>query len=136
MGRVLDDVQQLARPFRCRQRRVCGLVVVDVEGELDLCAAPQLEDAVAEATRSGPVHVIVHVGGVSFMDAAGLGALVAARDRAERSGTQMRLVGLHGTARRVVDMTDMRGTFVTDDTLTQALADLVPRRSTVGTATG
>lgn len=53
-----------------------GVVVVALEGELDLCAAPELE---ASLTRAGAGHtrpIVVDLDRVSFMDSAGVHVLL------------------------------------------------------------
>jgi anti-sigma B factor antagonist len=53
-----------------------GVVVVALEGEVDLCAAPELE---ASLTRAGAGHtkpIVVDLDRVSFMDSAGVHVLL------------------------------------------------------------
>ena len=51
-------------------------LVLRVSGELDLCSAPQLRRALDEAAQRMPSAVILDLEGVSFMDAAGIRAIL------------------------------------------------------------
>ena len=51
---------------------------VEVAGELDLSTAAELQEAVRRAIDEGRGQLLVDLGGVTFMDSAGLGALLGA----------------------------------------------------------
>jgi anti-anti-sigma factor len=79
-------------------------VVVRVAGDIDLSSAPvfgaELEAAIA--ANHGPL--IVDLGEVSFMDSAGIEALVRAR---ERAGERLRLRTVHRSVRRVLELVSL-----------------------------
>jgi anti-sigma B factor antagonist len=47
-------------------------VLVVVAGEVDLCAAPELEQSLAKAGASGAARIVLDLDRVSFMDSAGV----------------------------------------------------------------
>lgn len=53
-----------------------GAVVVVVDGELDLCAAPEFEQSLAAAGASNATAIVVDLERVSFMDSAGVHVLL------------------------------------------------------------
>ncbi|WP_436889400.1 STAS domain-containing protein [Nocardiopsis dassonvillei] len=56
------------------------MAVVSVEGEVDLATVPGLRARLAVATRDEACEcLVVDLAGVGFLDASGVGALVAAR---------------------------------------------------------
>ncbi|MBP0450671.1 STAS domain-containing protein [Kitasatospora sp. RG8] len=79
--------------------------VVRARGEIDLHAAPSLRRALSAALASHRA-VVLDLSEVTFMDCAGLGALVWARNQADRSGR--RLV-LRGAGRCVVRLLKLTG---------------------------
>ncbi|MFE4361117.1 MULTISPECIES: STAS domain-containing protein [Streptomycetaceae] len=79
--------------------------IVRAHGEIDLDAAPSLRRALATALESHR-EVVLDLSEVTFMDCAGLGALVRARAQADRCGA--RLV-LRGAGRRVVRLLKLTG---------------------------
>ena len=56
--------------------------VVAVTGELDLLSAPQLRTALDALLRANARHIAIDLTATTFMDSAGVHALVDARDRA------------------------------------------------------
>jgi anti-sigma B factor antagonist len=62
--------------------------VLEVRGEVDVHSAPQLRDRVIDLLDDGALAVVVDLNKLSFIDSTGLGALVAALNRAnDRNAT-------------------------------------------------
>jgi anti-sigma B factor antagonist len=59
-------------------RQEPGHVLVTVGGEVDIATVPQLRERLAAPAASGR-PLIVHLDGVTFIDAAGLGVLASGR---------------------------------------------------------
>ncbi|MFF7585900.1 STAS domain-containing protein [Kitasatospora purpeofusca] len=78
---------------------------VRVNGEIDLDTAPSLRRDLATALDSHH-EVVLDLSEVTFMDCAGLGALVRARKQADRCGA--RLV-LRGAGRHVLRLLELTG---------------------------
>ena len=57
--------------------------VLRVAGVLDMLTAPQLEESISASMRKNPSALIVDLSDVDFLASAGMGVLVAARDRAD-----------------------------------------------------
>lgn len=55
--------------------------VISVAGVLDMLTSPQLEKAISAAIGKDPAALIVDLSNVRFLASAGMGVLVAARDR-------------------------------------------------------
>ena len=69
-----------------------GTPVVSVMGELDLATLPAFERTLLDVTEAGTGEVIVDLTGCSFLDSRGLQALIATRERLERSDRSLALV--------------------------------------------
>lgn len=67
-----------------------GHVVVRVRGEIEALTAPRLADAVTEALGRGR-PVVVDLTDVTFLDSAGLTALIRVTETAEGRGEPLRL---------------------------------------------
>ena len=59
---------------------VLPVVTVTISGEIDIATSRAMRDALA--TGPGAAHLEVDLSGVTFMDASGIGVLLAARQRA------------------------------------------------------
>lgn len=92
--------------------------VVEVEGEMDV----QLPPLVADLVDSDASRVVFDLRGVTFMDAGGLGTLIATQRRALAVGGCVRLVAPSSSARRLLELTGCDRHFQTFDSLDQALS--------------
>jgi len=67
------------------------LAIVRVEGRLNMVAAPQLRETVAQALRAGKLRLVIDLAQVEFMDSSGLGALIGALKTARHAGGDLRI---------------------------------------------
>jgi anti-sigma B factor antagonist len=64
-----------------------------------------MQQALLRIIRERGARLMVDVSGVSFMDCAGLRALLATRRRAELRGGFMRLIATSAAVRRIIELT-------------------------------
>ncbi|GAY16250.1 STAS domain-containing protein [Mycobacterium sp. shizuoka-1] len=57
-------------------------VVISAAGVVDMLTSPQLETSIATSLTKNPANIIVDMTDVDFLASAGMGVLVAARDKA------------------------------------------------------
>jgi anti-sigma B factor antagonist len=86
-------------------RRDAGQAILTVSGEIDIMTADALEQAIATIIDSGAGEVIVDLSGVTFMDSAGINALLKGRRSADDHGQRFRVNGATGIVRQVLDLT-------------------------------
>jgi anti-sigma B factor antagonist len=67
--------------FELKQRQENGVTVIEVTGDLDVYTSGRLREAVIYAVHGGRYHLVIDLEGVTFCDAAGMGALVGALRR-------------------------------------------------------
>jgi anti-sigma B factor antagonist len=82
-----------------------GTAMVSVIGELDRATVPAFDRTLLAVTEAGTGEVIVDLTGCSFLDSRGLRALVAARERLERSDRSLALVLSNPIVMRVFQLT-------------------------------
>lgn len=78
--------------------------VVAVEGEIDLNTSPQLGHALSEVLDEGSSQVTVDLTAVEFIDATGIGTLIAASNRAKALGGRLSLRAPSRAVRRILDI--------------------------------
>jgi anti-anti-sigma factor len=96
--------------------------LVTVAGEVDLESAPELGDHALAALKDVSVHLVLDLGGVTFMDSTGLKVLLATAHRADLAGGSVVLLAPNRTVHRILTLTGLDKTFVMADDL----ADLPP----------
>ena len=82
-------------------------VVVRAAGELDLATAPLLRRAIVSAGSPGPLDVVVDLSGVTFVDAAGLGALLDGSEAVRKGGGDLCLSSPSPMLRRMLRLLEL-----------------------------
>ena len=81
---------------------------VRLAGEIDLATAPGARQALLAALETSP-HLTVNMAAVRFIDATGIGALIAAATRAQELGGTLRLQEPGRQVRRVIKILGLAG---------------------------
>ena len=84
-----------------------GRVAVALSGEIDIVTVPAVRDVLAGAVRQAVTGVIVDLGEVTFLDAAGLGVLAGAAGRARHLPGGLRLVAVPARVLRLLTLTGL-----------------------------
>jgi anti-sigma B factor antagonist len=100
---------------------VLPVVTVTISGEIDIATSRTMRDALA--TGPGPAHLEVDMSAVTFMDASGIGVLLAVRQQAVDGGGSLTLRAPSGAVRRLT------GVLGLDDLLATRCAPPAPRPS-------
>lgn len=69
-----------------------GRHTLRLSGEIDVLAAPRLEEAIRRLPRDGQTAVVIDLSRVSFMDSSGLRTLLLAQKLASSQGFELSLV--------------------------------------------
>jgi anti-sigma B factor antagonist len=99
--------QARADVFRCTWTRSGDRSVVYVAGEVDLATAHLIVDHVAAALLDHSPWVVVDLRQVTFLDSAGVDALLAARDLAVAAGGALRIAGPGPLVLKVLRLTEV-----------------------------
>jgi anti-anti-sigma factor len=77
---------------------------VVLDGEIDISTCPAIRRFLMAAISGGDVHLAVDMSGVTFIDASGIGVLVAAANRARQAGGGLSLLAPSPQVRRLLDV--------------------------------
>src|SRR5258708_4692330 len=127
------------RPTRCSQassppeevrmelslstRTVADHRVLEVTGEIDVYTAPQLRARLIAMGEDGARRVGVELGGVVFLDSAGLGVLVGALKRLRGVNGDMALVCSQERLLKIFRITGLDRVFTIRESVDAATAD-------------
>ncbi|SEL95105.1 STAS domain-containing protein [Nonomuraea pusilla] len=106
-------------PLHLTTSRHEGTLTVTVSGELDIATTEPLRALLLELldeARAEPepdAAVVVEVSGLSFVDAAGLGVLVHAHNRASGQRTPLLVAGVPPSMQRLLKITGLDAHLVT-----------------------
>jgi anti-anti-sigma factor len=108
-------------------RRVRGYMVVAVAGDVDIATVTRLRERLFELAASGRT-LVVDLDQVSFIDSAGLAALVGAARRAGAHGASLQVVCARPRTRQLFRLTGLDGRVPLARTLDGALESLAAAR--------
>jgi anti-sigma B factor antagonist len=109
--------------MQIEQRSVGGIVVIDVTGKITLGESTELlKDKVNSLVNQGHKHLVLNLAGVSYMDSAGLGVMMAAYATAKRQGGDVKLLSLTKRITDLLSITKLSTIFETFDSETDAVA--------------
>jgi len=96
--------------------------VVRLSGELDAHTSGQLRSLLNELLLAGQGNLVLDLSGLSFIDSAGLAALLSAAKGTRRGGGRLLLSGPAPAVRRVMALTGIDVVLTTVDSVDEALA--------------
>jgi anti-sigma B factor antagonist len=103
------------------------LILLALVGQLDTYTTPGFREY-ARRYDPGEVQLVIDLAGVSFLDSAGLSALLSLRAQADRAGAQLGLVCPDPALVRLFRYTDLHPMFVFGGDLTAVRAALRQER--------
>ena len=96
---------------------------VAARGRLNLVGASALQTAVEEALRLGGRRLVINMGGIDFMDPAGLGSLLCCLKAARERGGELRISNVTPLVRTVLDLTGTARVLMPDGTMEHSYAE-------------
>jgi anti-sigma B factor antagonist len=113
----------MADPLNVTVRRERGFVIVAVAGEIDISTVTRLRERLFELADAGR-PLIVDLEQITFIDSAGLGALVGASRRALAHGGSLHAVCARPQTRKLLWMTGVDRRIPLSASLDGALASV------------
>ncbi|MFL6023720.1 MAG: STAS domain-containing protein [Marmoricola sp.] len=91
----------------------CGAdgCTITLAGEVDIATVGDFLDAAQQCLAGNATLIEVDLGGVTFIDSSGLGALVRLRNQARSRGADVALVRVPETVARVLEVTGLAEAF-------------------------
>ncbi|AEJ61734.1 anti-sigma-factor antagonist [Spirochaeta thermophila DSM 6578] len=95
--------------------------ILSLTGELDLYQAPRIKDMLQKVFPEHPAKIVLDLDGLTYIDSSGIGALLYAYSEAKRRDIAFYLVNLHGSVKRVIELTKLLHYFPIAPSLEEAL---------------
>ena len=107
------------------QRMVGSVVVLDLKGRLVLGEGDRLlKDKVNSLIFQGQRQIVLNLGGVSFMDSAGLGELVGVHATVTKAGGRIKVINLTKRVSDLLTITKVLTVFDVEDSEAEAVRSL------------
>ena len=96
----------MSAPLHITQRSAAGVIVFELHGRLVFEDGDEVfRECVGSLIKTGPLALLVDLRDVSYMDSAGIGALVEGYLRVSRRGGQLKLLCPSACVQKVLDIT-------------------------------
>ncbi len=86
-------------------RRVNGVSIIDIGGEVNAYAEDALAAAYADASLNGVKAIVLNFGGLEYMNSSGIGLLVTLLIRAQRNKQRLLACGLNEHYQQIFALT-------------------------------
>lgn len=80
---------------------------IRITGDFDLYHAPSFSTFVMGKIEAGWRTLLLDFSGVSYLDSTGVGSIIRIAQALRKKGTKLRVRGLSGTPRRVLEMSNI-----------------------------
>jgi anti-sigma B factor antagonist len=105
-----------------KERVVEGISVLDLAGKIVLGEGDlQVKERIKDLLADGQRKVLLNLGDVSYIESAGLGAMISCYTTAKREGGQMKLVNLTKRVQDLLTITKLITVFETYDSEKEAI---------------
>lgn len=98
--------------FSLNARRRNGDTVITISGEIDITSRWALRAEMLRALHPPEPRILLELSGVTFLDCAGLSALLEARRWAELRGGSLHLIAVSRPVHRVITLTGLQNAFL------------------------
>lgn len=110
-----------------KERVVEGVSVLDISGKIVLGEGDlQVRDRIKDLLADGQRQILLNLGDVSYVDSAGLGALISSYTTVKREGGQLKLVNLTKRIKDLLAITKLITVFDTYEGEKEALDSYKP----------
>jgi anti-sigma B factor antagonist len=105
-------------------RRSDTIYVIDVLGEMDLYNAFRLKEVVRKMIEKKIRQYVINLDSVPYIDSSGIGALLQVFADIKKNGLQLRITGVKGSVRKVIELTKLAQYFPIVADLDTALREI------------
>lgn len=104
-------------------REVEGVVVLDIDGEIDLYNAPDIKTSIKNQMDAGKKKIIINLDSVSYIDSSGIGALISSLSHLKKTGGGLKIINVYDSVKKVFELTKLTSFFEIYDNEDEAVAD-------------
>lgn len=98
--------------------------IIDVNGEMDLYNSYKLKELVMKMIEKKVTRFIINLENVDYIDSSGIGALIYICSTIKKMGMKLVITNIHGSVKKVIELTKLMGYFPITPTIDEALRRL------------
>ena len=110
------------------KRRIGDVMILDVHGRVTVSDETRIVvDAIKQLLQDGEKRILVNLAHVPYIDSLGIGDIVRGFAAANRAGATLKLCGIAGRVRTILDATQLTAVIESFDAEEDALASFEAR---------
>ncbi len=98
-------------PMEISSRENSGVIILDVNGEIDLYNAPEIKDLIAKYIEEKSYNIIINLDRVSYIDSSGIGALISSLTNLKKYQGGLKIINVSGPVRKIFELTKLTSFF-------------------------
>lgn len=102
-------------------RKNKDVYIVDISGEMDLYNSHKLKELITKMLERQVKYIILNLEEVEYIDSSGIGALIYICSAVKRKNTRLYITNIHGSVKKVIELTKLMGFFPITHSLEEAL---------------
>ena len=107
-----------------KMRKNKDVFIIDVSGEMDLYNSYKLKELVMKMMERQVKSVVINMEEVDYIDSSGIGALIHIYSTMKKASCQLYMTNIHGSVKKVIELTKLMGYFPITNSLEEALQKL------------
>ncbi|RME91989.1 MAG: anti-sigma factor antagonist [Candidatus Hydrogenedentota bacterium] len=104
------------------QRERDGVVILDIEGEIDLYNAPEIKDTIQKLIDEQKYNIIINLEKVSYIDSSGIGALISSLSNLKKYQGGLKIINVFASVKKVFELTKLTSFFEIYDSEDEAVS--------------
>src|SRR5215813_8185663 len=120
---LISDLKPLEDPMDIKERVVDGVSILDLSGKIVLGEGDmQIKERIRDLLADGQKRILLNLAEITYIDSAGLGALISCYTTSRREGGSLKLVNLTKRIQDLLAITKLITVFDTYEDERQAIA--------------
>ena len=121
--------------MKLNERTIAGVTILDLEGRLTFTAGSDMGRRVQALLVGGTTQLLLNLERVSYVDSAGLGAIIEAFTVSQHRAVRLKLLNPTERTRHLLEITGLARIVESFDSEAAAIASWLPVEDTQGTVT-
>lgn len=108
--------------MKISQREADRVVILDIQGEIDLYNAPEIKDTMQKLIEAEKYSIIINLEQVSYIDSSGIGALISGLSNLKKYQGSLKIINVYASVKKVFELTKLTSFFEIYDSEEEALS--------------
>ena len=104
------------------QREADKVVILDIQGEIDLYNAPEIKDTMQKLIKAQKYSIIINLEKVSYIDSSGIGALISSLSNLKKYQGSLKIINVYASVKKVFELTKLTSFFEIYDSEEEAIS--------------